>query len=606
MFAQVQRHLATLGEVFHLIWTDASRFVKLRLGSATLLVIVAAILTALGPVALKLVVDRFTGHGSAQSFSPIVLITAYALSQWLARSAGEIRGLVYARAERRMFRTLSERLFAHLMQLPLRFHLNRQTGAISQTLANGLQGYQMVLHHIVFTFLPVGAQLGTIVLVLARLNHPVFLGIFCGAFALYAGAFSYAAVTTSRAAKQASSAHVDANAAMTDSILNYETVKYFTAEAVVQDRVSQALSRAEMQWVAFYRQYAVNGLGVSTIFAVFLGLAMLFAAREVSIGRMTVGDFVLVNSYMLQVMQPVEMLGYAVQGLSQGTAMLAKMMSLFREETEPTQVLTSLSAQPAPMRAVPVDAETAPPSALKFENVGLSYTSDRSVLQGVSFWVPAGKTVGIVGASGSGKSTLVRLLVRLIEPDHGRILLDGTPISEVPLRILRQSVAVVPQDTILFNDTIGYNIGFGQIGSSRWEIERAAKLAHLHEFVAGLPDGYDTRVGERGVKLSGGEKQRISIARAALKRPRIYVFDEATSSLDSRTESAILTSLQELARSSTTLVIAHRLSTVVHADEIVVLDQGRITERGSHSALLQQSGHYAALWDAQQRGHVAA
>jgi ABC-type transport system involved in Fe-S cluster assembly fused permease/ATPase subunit len=584
--------LKSLFEVVALVWREASRFVKVRLAVVLLLVITASVLMALGPIALKLVVDGFTGQTKGAAVSPLVLIGLYVLSQWLSRSVGEVRGLVYARAERRMLRALSERLFAHLLQLPLRFHLERQTGAVSQTLDNGLQGYQMILHHLVFTCLPVVAELGTIILVLIRLDRPVFLALFCGALVCYAVVFAYAATTNANAAKSAAAAHIASSAAMLDGLMNYEAVKYFTAESLVQDKVSQALSRTEVEWVGFYRRYALNGLGVATIFAGFLGATILFAAHEVEGARMTVGDFVLVNTYMLQVVRPMEMLGYAMQGLSQGVAMLEKMLGLFRERPEPLSLDDRESLEG--------------PGKLEFENVGLGYRPDQSVLKGISFWIPAGKTLGIVGASGSGKSTLVRLITRLLEPDDGRILLDGERISTLPLAKLRRAIAVVPQETVLFDDTIAYNIGFGKEEASREDIEQAAKVAHLHDFIMSLPEQYDTRVGERGVKLSGGEKQRVSIARAAIKRPRIYVFDEATSSLDSRTEGEILRNLQEISRFSTTLVIAHRLSTVVHADEIVVLDGGALVERGTHASLLRQNGRYAALWHAQQHGAVAA
>jgi ATP-binding cassette subfamily B protein len=308
---------------------------------------------------------------------------------------------------------------------------------------------------------------------------------------------------------------------------------------------------------------------------------------------MTVGSFVLVNTYMLQVVRPVEMLGYAMQNLSQGMAFLGKMFEIYREKAEP------------PAGDIPT-AGGGGAGRLDFEAVGVSYRSDRVILKGVNFTLPAGKTLGVVGGSGAGKSTLVRLLVRLIEPDCGRILLDGTPTGDLPLSTVRQAIAVVPQDTVLFNETIGYNIAFGKAGSTQAEVEQAARLAHLHDFIMSLPEGYDTKVGERGVKLSGGEKQRVSIARAAIKRPRIYVFDEATSSLDSNTEREILRNLREISRFSTTLVIAHRLSTVVHADEIVVLEGGTIVERGSHAALIRENGRYASLWEAQQQGTVAA
>ena len=590
---KLRRSMASLGDVIGLIWTDATGFVRLRLVVALLLIMAASAMTALGPVALKLVVDGFAGQGSAAGVSAVTLIGLYVLSQWLARTVGEIRGLVYARAERRMSRMLSERLFAHVMRLPLRFHLERQTGAISQTLDNGLNGYQMVLHTLVFTILPVATELGTIVFVLSRLNQPAFLGLFAGAIVAYAVVFWYSAFTIMAAAKAASDSQINATAVMTDSILNYETVKYFTAESVVQERVSRVLTQTEDGWVGFYRRWAYNGLGVATIFAGFLAVTILYAAHEVQAGRMTVGSFVLINTYMLQVVRPVEMLGYAMQSLSQGMAFLEKLFDIFREKPEPF-VVSDISPTGSGV------------GKLDFEAVGVAYRSDRIILRDVNFTLPAGKTLGVVGGSGAGKSTLVRLLVRLIDPDTGRILLDGISIGDLPLSTVRQAIAVVPQDTVLFNDTIGYNIAFGKAGSTQAEIEHAARLAHLHDFIMSLPDGYDTRVGERGIKLSGGEKQRVSIARAAIKRPRIYVFDEATSSLDSHTEREILRNLREISRFSTTLVIAHRLSTVVHADEIVVLEGGTIVERGSHSALLHQSGKYAALWQAQQQGTVAA
>jgi len=604
-------------DLSRLIWSHASRFVKLRLTIVLGLVLIASILTPLGAVALKYIVDQFTGNVSVGSVTIGVLIALYVLSQWLSRTIGEIRGLIYARAERRMFRSLSERLFEHVMRLPLRFHLERQTGAINQTLENGLQGYQLILHHLVFTVLPVTAQLLTVVVILLRFSQPAFLAIFCAALASYAAAFSVFTLRVTQSAEKASRAHIEATALMTDSILNYETVKYFAAERVMQDKVSRAMAATEDRWVWFYRRYAYNGLGVATVYALFLGLAIVYAAREVRAGRMTVGDFVLVNTYMLQVMQPLEAFGYAVQGFSQGTAMLAQLLDLLREKTEPQPEMSAgLAAtvqspgawQPGSAAVVVQDPKGLDdtPGELIFKNVTLSYRPDRQILKGISFHLPAGRTLGIVGGSGAGKSTIVRLLVRLFEADGGAIYLDRTPIRDLPLEALRLAIAVVPQDTVLFNDTIARNIEFGKYGSSSAEIEAAARLAHLHDFISSLPDGYETRVGERGVKLSGGEKQRISIARAAIKRPRIFVFDEATSSLDSNTEKEILNNFREISRCSTTLVIAHRLSTVAHADEILVLDGGMIAERGSHATLLRRNGRYAALWETQQKGSAAA
>jgi ATP-binding cassette subfamily B protein len=437
-----------------------------------------------------------------------------------------------------------------------------------------LQGYELILHHLVFTFLPVVAELGTIVIVLVQLDQPIFFAFYLGASLCYAFVFGVTVFKVMQTANTASATSVDASAAMTDSILNYETVKYFSAERVVQEKVSQALVKTEREWVSFYRVYSINGLAVATTYAAFLALTILYAVGQVRTGAMTIGGFVLVNTYMLQIIRPIEMLGYAVQGFSQGIAMLDSMLQLLQEKPEPDQA----GEADAPIGA----------GSLEFDAVAVSYRADRAVLNGVSFRLSAGKTLGIVGTSGAGKSTIVRLVTRLLEVDSGNILLDDVPITQISLPAVRQAIAVVPQDTVLFNDTIGYNIAFGKHGCTQEEVEAAARVAHLHDLIMSWPDGYLTLVGERGVKLSGGEKQRVSIARAALKHPRVYVFDEATSSLDSRTEGQILRNLREISSSRTTLVIAHRLSTVVHADEIVVLDHGVVVERGTHSALIEQ------------------
>jgi len=569
-----------------LIWLHTDRFVKVRLFLAVSSLVLASVFTALGPLALKNVVDAIAGDRTGTEVSITVLVILYVLTQWLARGTGELRALLYAYAERRLFRTLSEKLFAHVMRLPLRFHLGRQTGAIGQTLQNGLEGYQLILHHLVFTFLPVVAELATIVIVLVRLDQPIFFAFYAGASLCYAIVFGVTVSRVMKTANAASATSIDASATMTDSILNYETVKYFAAERVVQEKVSRALRKTEREWVSFYRLYSMSGLAVATTYAAFLALTILYAVKQVQVGAMTIGGFVLVNTYMLQIIRPIEMLGYAVQGFSQGIAMLDSMLKLLQERPESDDAAATVA--------------TTGPGSLEFDSVSVSYRSDRTILDGVSFRIPAGKTLGIVGTSGAGKSTIVRLVTRLLEADSGRILLDGMPIAQMPLSAVRQAIAVVPQDTVLFNDTIGYNIAFGKEGCTQQEIEEAARLAHLHEFIVSLPDGYETPVGERGVKLSGGEKQRVSIARAALKHPRIYVFDEATSSLDSKTERQILHNLREISSEQTTLVIAHRLSTVVHADEIVVLEHGTIVERGTHASLIEQNNRYAALWRAQQ------
>jgi ABC-type transport system involved in Fe-S cluster assembly fused permease/ATPase subunit len=615
-----------LRDISQLFWSTASGYVRSRIVLALALIVVSSVITALAPLALKFVVDGFTDQAAIRGLSIFVLVAIYIAAQWLGRVLADIRTLVHGQADRRLYRKLSDRLFAHVMHLPMRFHLERQTGAVNETLSNGLQG--------------------TVAFVLVKLDRPIFLLLFLVAVACYGAAFTYGAMRITKAARGASTAQIEARAVMTDSILNYETVKYFTAEPVVRQRLDAALGRTEFEWLRFYRSRTLNGFLVSTIFATFLGVTIFYAAREVMNGRMTVGDFVLVNTYMIQLVTPIEQIGYAMQSLSQGYAFLEKMLDLFREKTEEpnrdsfsarphAHLLYGPHPRPSPsnrdgigvrnpavggagassgageafeLRSFSVvegrgegeSKEHGATGALTFENVSASYGRDRTILKDVSFHVPAGRTLGIVGSSGAGKTSIIRLLFRLYEPTAGRILADGKPISEMPLDLLRSAIAVVPQDTVLFNESIGYNIGFGRMGSAQAEIEQAAKVAHLHEFVSKLPEGYNTKVGERGLKLSGGEKQRVAIARAALKRPRIYVFDEATSSLDSRTEQEILTNIRELSRHATTLIIAHRLSTVTYADEIVVLHGGSIEERGTHASLLALNGRYAELWKAQQ------
>jgi ABC-type transport system involved in Fe-S cluster assembly fused permease/ATPase subunit len=577
----------SLREALQLLWAESDSYIRRRLSGAFTLVIAYAMLTALAPIAFAYLVDNFTKTQQSESaWLPALLLGAYVLSQFLVRTFSALRDLLHGRGEERLYRYISRRLFAHIVRLPLRFHLERKTGAMGETLTQGLHGYQLLVQHLIYTILPSIVEFATIIVVLIAFGHPLYLLIYAVAAVSYGFAFAHGAAAVTEPARAGAAARVEAQAILTDSLLNYETVKYFDAENVVYDKYDAALAQTESAWGRFYHLRASNSLIVGLIFIVSLAAALGFAGYQVVRGTMTLGEFVLINTYMLRITVPLEMLGYAVRDVSQGLAFLQKMLELFRERPELDEVApgaSSLSAR----------------GELVFDQVSFSYRSDRAVLKDVSFSVPAGRTVAIVGMSGSGKSSLIRLLFRLCEPDKGQIRLDGVAISEMPLSRLRRAIAVVPQDMVLFNDTIANNIAFGRWGSTREHVEEAARLAHLQGFIATLPDGYDTVVGERGLKISGGERQRIAIARAAVKQPRIFVFDEATSSLDTRTEREILRNLMEVSQGCTTLVIAHRLSTIVHADEIVVLEGGTIVERGTHSALLQANGAYAALWRVQ-------
>lgn len=585
-----QTLFSTLREALRLVWSAADPYAKRKLFLALALVAAGALFAALTPLALKLVIDGLSGANAPTTYlAPLPLLLVYVAGQYLWRCSTELRVMLHGHADQRLRRRIGRRLFDHLIRMPLRFHLERKAGAMGETAEQGLRGYQMLLQHAVYTILPVAIELGVVTVVLLQVRQPFYLLVLGLSAIAYVMAFHRWATAIHEPSERVSTTHIDAHALLTDSLINAETVKYFDAEPVVSQRYDSALSQTEVAWRRFFSSYAANGVIVATIFALSLGVSLLFAFRDVTRGAMSVGDFVLINAYVVRLVQPLEMLGFAVRDVAQGLAFLSSMLALLRQKTETDLCATGHQLQTSR-------------GELAFECVTFGYRQERVVLKDVSFKVSAGQTVAVVGVSGSGKSSLIRLLFRLYEPDSGRIILDGAPTAEMPLSDVRRAIAVVPQDTVLFHDTISKNIGFGRFGASRAEIEEAARIANLHDFIMGLPERYETVVGERGLKLSGGERQRVAIARAALKRPRIAVFDEATSSLDSRTEKEILRNLAALSCRCTTLVIAHRLSTVVHADQILVLSEGMIVERGTHQQLLALRGHYAALWHSQQSG----
>jgi len=580
----VERSRTTL----RLITAHATDFVKVRLGLVLFLVLVTALLTALTPLILKFIVDTITGDIKLRGVGVMYLIGAYVVAQWLSRTLTDIRTLVYVSAEQRLARSISHSTYDHIVHLPLQFHINSPTGATTQTLTMGMQGLLGTLQIIVFTLLPVITELLTVAAVLIYMAQIPFLTLFFASLTAYALTYAYGTSRVVAPARTASQARIDAHAVLIDSAMNNETVKYCSAERLVASRFDGALARVESTWFALSRRVAINNVLVASVFAVFLALTLFYAGVQVSKGTMTAGDFVLVSAYILQIVRPVEAIGAAAQQLTQNYAQFERMFGLLQFPSE---------KQGRPPHEPPLQGR----GAIEFENVSFAFRPDRKALDGVNMKVAAGKSLGIVGVSGAGKSTLVRILTRLVEPASGRVLIDGVPTTQCSIEALRAAIAVVPQETALFDDTIAFNISCARPDSSRQDIEHAAKMARLHDFIAGLPEGYETRVGERGVKLSGGERQRVSIARAVLKRPLIYVFDEATSSLDSGTEREILKNFREVSASSTTLMIAHRLSTIVDADEIVVLEHGAVVEQGTHESLLRLNGRYAALWSHQQK-----
>jgi ABC-type transport system involved in Fe-S cluster assembly fused permease/ATPase subunit len=580
----------TLWEAMRLFWSVTDSYAKRRLVFALGTVAGGAMLVAAAPVALKLIIDALGSHSAAVDglAMPIALVAMYGVGQFLWRCSSELRVPLHGLAEQRVRRRMSIRIFDHLIRAPMRLHLERKVGAVGETVEQGLRGYELLQQHLIYSVVPVIVEFAVVSAVLVHFQQSKYLIVLALASLCYVAAFHRWAIRIYEPSERISRTHVESHAVLTDSLTNYETVKYFNAESVVSRRYDQALENRERAWRWFFVEYAINGVIVGAIFGLSLGGALAFGARDVISGAMTIGEFVLINTYVVRLVQPLETLGFAARDIAQGVAFLGSMLSLLRQDTEPGGASASTVASRC--------------GDLAFENVSFSYNRQQPVLMNVSFSVPAGRTVAVVGVSGSGKSSLIRLLFRLYEPSSGRILLDGVPLAQLSPSLVRNSIAVVPQDTVLFHDTIGNNIGFGSEGASRTQIEEAARIANLHAAIIGMPEGYDTIVGDRGLKISGGERQRVAIARAALKRPKIFVFDEATSSLDTNTERDILKNLMHISTQSTTLIIAHRLSTVVHADQILVLHQGTIVERGTHQQLHRLGGYYAGLWDAQQAG----
>jgi ATP-binding cassette subfamily B protein len=547
------------------------------------------------PLLYKHAVDALSPGVAKTLAVPVGLIVAYGVARIGAQLFAELRDAVFAKVGQRAVRRVALATFRHLHALSLRFHLERQTGGLSRAIERGIRGTEFLLSYLLFNVVP---TLFEILLVCG-----ILWGLYEASFALatLATIVTYIAFTFTvtdwrvKFRREMNERDSEANTKAIDSLLNFETVKYFANEEHEAARFDNALRAYERAAVKSQTTLSALNIGQGIIIAAGLVTVMLLAAQGVTRGTMTVGDFVLVNSYLVQLYSPLNVLGMVYRNIKQS---LTDLESMFR--------LLGVRAEVEDKTGAPALAVTR--GEIVFDRVSFNYDPRRAILHDVSFRVPPGGTVAIVGPSGAGKSTIARLLFRFYDVDEGAIRIDGHDLRDVTQESVRRAIGVVPQDTVLFNDTIGYNIAYGRPGADEGDVIDAARHARIHDFIAALPDGYDSAVGERGLKLSGGEKQRVAIARVILKEPRILVFDEATSALDTKTEQEIQANLDELRADRTTLVIAHRLSTVVSADEIIVLDQGRIVERGHHAELLAQGGVYAAMWARQQEAdeHAAA
>lgn len=539
------------------------------------------------PLVLKDIVDSLDGKVHPELTLPLALLLGYGALRLGSSLFNELRDAVFARVRHGAMRTVSVRVLEHLHRLSLRYHLERKTGGVSRDIDRGTRSVSSLLNYMVFSILPTLVEVLMIAGILLAKYNVWFTVVTFGSVVLYIG-FTFL-ITEWRMKYRVTMNNMDSqgNTQAVDSLINYETVKYFGNEAHELRRYEHTLRQWEDAAVKSQTSLSALNVGQSSIIALGVTGVMILAAQGVVKGELTIGDLVLVNAFLLQLFIPLNFLGVVYSQLKHAITDMRLMFDVLEKRPE-------IVDRPD---AAPLDVGS---GTVRFEDVAFAYDPERPILHGVSFAIPAGHKVAVVGPSGAGKSTLGRLLLRFYDVTGGRVLINGQDIRGVTQDSLRAAIGIVPQDTVLFNDTLYYNIAYARPGASRDDVEQAARLANIHDFIVGLPRGYDTVVGERGLKLSGGEKQRVAIARAILKNPRILIFDEATSSLDSHSEQVILEALHAVAANHTTLVIAHRLSTVIDADTILVMDQGHIVERGSHQALLTEGGVYSRLWALQQ------
>lgn len=592
--------LSSIIPVLPAIWPRERPDLQLRVIIALLLLLATKVATLAIPLLFKLVTDALTGPEGPPAAgpqwlawllaAPVAIVVAYCAARIMESTLTQLRDGLFGKVAMHAVRRLAVRTLAHLHELSLRFHLERKIGGLSRVLERGRDGIEIIVRLVAMQLLPTFVELMLITGYMIwqfdwRYVATVLLTVMCYVILTYR-------LTEYRLGlrRNVNSADTESNSKAIDSLINYEAVKYFNAEDREVERYDSVMKRYEEASVKSITSLSMTNSANTIVFTMGLGTAMIMCALEVKAGSKTIGDFVLINAMMLQLYQPLYFVGLAYREIKQAAADIEAMRSVLAEDPE---IKDRADARPLKVAS----------GVIRFDNVVFAYEPEREILRGVSFEVPSGKSVAVVGSSGSGKSTVARLLFRLYDVTSGRILIDGQDISEVTQNSLRRAIGIVPQDTVLFNDTLRYNIRYGLWSATEAEVEDATRLAQLDGLVRAAPEGYETEVGERGLKLSGGEKQRVAIARTILKNPRILVLDEATSALDTRTEKEIQNALERVSRNRTTLIIAHRLSTVVGADEIIVLDRGVVAERGTHNDLLAKGGLYASMWHHQHEAN---
>ncbi len=584
-----------LRDMLPYLWPEGYPGLKARVVLAMLLLVLSKVVTVTTPYAFKYATDALTGRADVATTAitaVVFLVLAYGVGRIMMVVLAQLRDAVFAKVSQRAVRELAVRTFRHLHALSLKFHLERRTGGLARIVSRGTMGIDTVLRFSLFNTFPTILEIALVAGILTWSYGWLYAAVILATVLAYVW-FTYAATEWRiNIRRDMNAADTEANTKAVDSLLNFETVKYFGNEEHETRRYAQSMDGYEKAAVKTWVSLSVLNSGQAVIYSAGLTLVMVMSALSVRAGTATVGDFVMINALMIQLYMPLNFIGSSYREIKQGLIDVEQMFTLLKVNAE---IEDKPGARPLQVK----DAEVV------FENVNFAYDPERPILKNLSLRVPPGKTVAIVGPSGAGKSTISRLLYRFYDVTSGRVLIDGQDISLVTQTSLRAAIGMVPQDTVLFNDTIRYNIRYGRPDATDEEVEDAARMAQIHDFVMSLPKGYDSLVGERGLKLSGGEKQRVSIARTILKGPPILILDEATSALDSFTEHQIQAALRKVSENRTTLVIAHRLSTVVDADEIIVLERGRVAERGTHAELLDHGGIYAAMWNRQRQAEEA-